>query len=128
MKALTLLGRGRAWNGLLGVFISVGALTAAGVDVRVTIQSLAPPGGTYFTPVWIGFHDGTFDLFDSGSPASAALERVAEDGNNAPLSAAFAASGAGGADATLQSGGAIPPFGPGQSASVTFSLDPAMAS
>ena len=32
--------------------------TAAAVDVRVTIENLAPADGTFITPVWVAFHDG----------------------------------------------------------------------
>ncbi len=98
------------------------ALHADAFDVRVTIESLAPNGGTLLTPVWVGFHDGTFDLYDRGAPASAALERLAEDGTTGPLSAAFAASGAGIVDATIVSG-LFPPFAPGARTSKDFSLD-----
>lgn len=36
--------------------------------------------------MWIGVHDGSFDLFDAGAAASAELERLVEDGNPGPLS------------------------------------------
>lgn len=32
------------------------------------------------TPFWFGFHDGSFDLFESGEKASPGLEQLAEDG------------------------------------------------
>ena len=60
------------------------ALAQAGLyRVVVTAENLAPNGGTFQTPVWVGFHDGTFDIYDQGSPADAffpvtnALERLA---------------------------------------------------
>ena len=37
----------------------------------------------------MGLHDGEFDLYDRGSPASTELERLAEDGNTQPLSTLF---------------------------------------
>jgi hypothetical protein len=76
--------------------LALSAATAAGastITVRVTVENLAPVNGTYLTPVWVGFHDGSFDIYDYGSPASVELERLAEDGNADPLSAAFAANG-----------------------------------
>ena len=45
--------------------------------------------------MWMGFHDGSFDLFNDGSPASPGLESVAEDGAAAKLTDEFTASGAG---------------------------------
>jgi hypothetical protein len=50
-----------------------------------------------------------------------ALERLAEDGDTVPLMNDFTASGAGAAQATIMTAGG--PFGPGQSASMTFVLD-----
>ena len=32
------------------------------------------------TPFWFGLHDGTFDTFNLGEPASSAVEIVAEEG------------------------------------------------
>ena len=39
--------------------------------VRVEVENLQPADGFYFTPLWVGFHDGSFDMFDAGSAASA---------------------------------------------------------
>ncbi len=91
------------------------ASTAEAAQYRVTITNNATAGGTYLTPVWVGFHSGSFDLFDPGSAASGPLESVAEDGNTAPLSASFSGSGV---DATL---GAAP-IAPGMSVTADFSL------
>jgi len=105
----------------------VSAATAhAGTDyVRVRVENLAPSNGTYLTPMWVGFHDGTFDLYNTGEAASAELERLAEDGNFGPLSSAFGASGAGGSDGAIAPGG---PFAPGSVAEMTLALDGSDAS
>ncbi len=99
---------------------------ASATTVTVTVESLAPANGVFFTPVWVGFHNGNFDLYDLGMPASTGLERIAEDGDTAPLAAEFLASAAGLAEATITGPGlpGTPPvFPPGTSASVTFELD-----
>ena len=70
-----------------GVLVLSQAATA--VQIEVSITNTAPAGGVYLTPVWVGFHDGNFDSYDSGAAASGELERLAEDGNTAPLSASF---------------------------------------
>lgn len=49
-------------------------------QVQVTIENLQPTDGFYFTPVWVGFHNGGFDYFDSGANASNAVELLAEGG------------------------------------------------
>jgi len=75
-------------------------------DVRVLIQNVVSQGeadsSVFFSPVWIGFHDGTFNPFDEGEAASEAIERVAEDAIFTPagdfsetISTEFAGSGAG---------------------------------
>lgn len=99
------------------------AAPAQAQQVKVTITSLVPSQGVEFTPVWVGFHDGSFTTFTLGQPASAELERLAEDGNTAPITAAFSAAGYD-RQATI-TGTAIgsPRFEPGDSASFIFDLD-----
>ncbi len=92
-------------------------------DVTVKIENLAPMSGNFLTPFWVGFHDGSFDMYNPGEAASAALERLAEDGNTGPLSDAFAASGAGATDATLP--GPNGPIAPNDTLMHTFTLDAA---
>ena len=48
--------------------------------IRVEVSNNAPNGGVVLTPVWAGFHDGSFDNFQVGSTVSAGLESIAEDG------------------------------------------------
>jgi len=96
-------------------------------EVVITVENLAPAGGVYFTPLWVGFHDGRFDLFDSGGLASEALERLAEDGDASVAQAAFAeATGAaGGADGLITAPGGFegaPIFEPGESSKAEFTL------
>ncbi|HAV65585.1 MAG TPA: hypothetical protein DCY13_24815, partial [Verrucomicrobiales bacterium] len=106
---------------LLAAFLTAGPAIAASVDVEVTVENLAPANGTYLTPFWAGFHDGTFDTYNQGSPASTGLERLAEDGDTGPLSADFTASATGATQGTLNAIGPIPPGG---KVSKRFSLDP----
>lgn len=106
---------------MLAVFV---ATPAAAQQVQVTIENLAPANGTYFTPVWVGFHNGGFDTYDTGSPALPYLERLAEDGNAQPLNDLFqlATAGSGVSDIIPSPGGA---FAPGDMAtSMTYDLDP----
>ena len=52
---------------------------------------MAPENGVWMTPVWVGIHDGNFDIYDRDEPASEALEQIAEDGAVGPLSTDFLA-------------------------------------
>ena len=95
--------------------------TASAQNLTVTIESLQPTGGFFFTPVWNSLHDGNFDLFDVGQDVSGGtgLQVLAETGNTAVLSGEFAGSGI---DQTIigPDGDAAGPFDPGESASQTF--------
>ena len=56
------------------------AQTASAAKIKVTIDNLAPPGGVYLTPVWVGFQNGSFDIYNGGLSSQPGLERLAEDG------------------------------------------------
>jgi len=113
---------------LFGLLAAVSPLSAQEtVNVVVKVESLVPENGVYFSPVWVGFHDGSFDLFDPGSLASLAVERIAEDANFADVRADFAAATAqtGGMDGVITSPGGfegLPVFDPGESSSAEFTL------
>ena len=80
-------------SSILALSLTAGVTMAAKVErhykVTVKATNMAPSGGTCQTPVWIGLHDGSFDLFYLGGAASPALERIAEDGYVGPLRDAF---------------------------------------
>ncbi|MCH9648304.1 MAG: CHRD domain-containing protein [Deltaproteobacteria bacterium] len=96
------------------------AAPAAAVEVKVTIENVAPEGGTFLTPVWVGFHDGTFDSYDRNAPLRGTVERLVEDGNTGPITDEFDA-GFTSAQATLP--GPNGPIFPGESASMIFDVD-----
>ncbi len=100
------------------------------VEVTVTVESLASENGTLLTPFWVGFHDGNFDTYDSGTSASAGLESLAEDGDATILAEEFLASGAGFVEGVIPgAGGATPgPIDSGETTSLTFTVDRSLAS
>ncbi|WP_282605930.1 spondin domain-containing protein [Pelagibius sp. Alg239-R121] len=70
----------------IAAFASAGAGDAEATKLRVTFENLAQNGGFFFTPVYGAFHDNSgFDIFNVGEAASPVFERLAEDGNFAPL-------------------------------------------
>jgi len=79
---------------LAGLLLALGAPLTQAAEVKVTLTNLAPTDGVGLSPLWVGFHNGSFDTFDAGAAASVGIERTAEDGNAAPLSGLFAASSA----------------------------------
>lgn len=96
-------------------------------SVVVTIENVQPSRGVFLTPPWIAIHDGNFDTYEGGAGASVPLggneiESLAEDGNNAPISATFDSVGIG---AQAQGvAGPQGPLAPGDRASVTLNVDP----
>ena len=105
------------------VRITITEKPATSVEVLVTISNLAPSEGTHLTPFWVGFHDGSFNLFDEGAAASPGLESTAEDGATALLSAEFSNAALGFEDATITGPGPPPVFFPGNTSAFKFSLD-----
>ncbi|MEO6277330.1 spondin domain-containing protein [Roseateles sp.] len=97
---------------MAGRALAAGALAFAGaaqaVDVKVTLTQLAPTGGVGIAPLWVGFHNGSFDSFDAGYAASLGIERAAEDGSAAQLSTIFGATASGGVQGTLPGPPAFP--------------------
>ena len=82
----------------------------------VYVTSNTPTQGTCQIPVWVGVHDSSFDLYDCGTPTSSALEALAQDGNNDPIIADFAAAPSGIFDGVV--GGA--PICPGETVELPF--------
>lgn len=48
--------------------------------LQITVENIAPENGAGFAALWFGLHDGSFDVFDPGDPASKSLEFLVEDG------------------------------------------------
>lgn len=102
--------------------------------VIVTVKNNAPELGTFQTPVWIGFHDGNFDTYNSGALASSlpfqgsdAIERIAEDGAVGPLNGAFSQLQPLGVQSVMASNDPnLPVHAPGRQVSRLFELDPTL--
>ena len=89
--------------------------------LRISVKNTSAEGGTALTPFFAGFHDGSFDLYDRGAVASAGLEALAEDGNNAVAAAELVA-----ADADAQSVNVVGDRGPivaGERATAVLDVD-----
>jgi RTX calcium-binding nonapeptide repeat (4 copies)/Spondin_N len=94
-------------------------------QLTIEIENLAPTKGTLLTPVWFGFHNGMFDTYDRGRPASLGVERIAEDGNAMALGAEFRQSGFGTVAGVVAGPAGTPgPIDPSETASFTVTLDP----
>lgn len=90
-------------------------------DLRAAVWPPSEEGGTSLTPVYFGFHNGDFDLFDTGQAASAGLEQLAEDGSPAGLAAERLAASPG--SQGLVVAGANGPITPGETTEGIISVD-----
>ncbi len=96
------------------------------VELKVSVENLSSTDGLYLTPVWVGFHNGAFDLYDYGSAASAGLERIAEDGDPSVLRSEFMAAAPAGSDGVIFGPAGFagaPIIDPGEVTSAIFNVD-----
>lgn len=121
------------------------ASAAQALTLSVEVENISPDGGTYLTPVWVGFHNGSFDSYNGGLSSQPGLERIAEDGNVSqimmdfldnltyidnspamPASATLPAADAGLAQVGTRVDGTVgaAPFGPGTSVMSIFEVTP----
>ncbi len=111
-----------------GLLLGMGMIqTAQAVEIKVKVQNLSPEGGFYFTPLFAGFHDGSFDYFDAGDTASAATEALAEGGDPSGLAGEIGliANSVNGVIVAPDGFGGAPIFDPGNDMGMsTFDVDP----
>ena len=91
---------------------------AANVEVKVTVQNLAPTNSVSFAPLRLGFNNGSFDAFNIGQVATAPIISVAEGGSGSAWLPAFAA-----ADPTATIGSVAGLLTPGSTLSASFMVD-----
>jgi hypothetical protein len=107
--------------GAVGLLAFGASAQAAAYDVVVTIENLVPANGISFAPLRVGFGNGTFDSFNVGQTAGAAIVSIAEGGGGGAWFPAFAA-----ADPRAVTGSVGGALLSGQSASASFRVDSAI--
>ena len=105
----------------IAALVAIGASSAhaAQRQVTITVENLAGPTGTVVAPLHFGFHQGSYDAFDIGQVAGAAIQRVAEMGAGDLYLPAFAAADPGATLGTVGGG----PLMPGLSTSHGVTVD-----
>ncbi|MBB6051350.1 spondin domain-containing protein [Armatimonas rosea] len=107
-----------AFSALFVIFTTPSTAQAGIMDITITIENLAPTNSISFAPLRIGFGNGTFDSFNNGQAASAAIISVAEGGSGSAWFPAFAAAEPNSVRGSV--GGALLP---GATASAVFTFD-----
>ena len=62
------------------LFAGYSVPSESNITLEVTVENLEPENGAFVTPVWFGFHDGSFETFEVGESASSGIMYVAEEG------------------------------------------------
>lgn len=110
---------------LAGVLAAIGVPSGA-VTLDVTVTNNFEPGGFSLTPVYTAFHDGVFDAFDPGAPATPGVELLAELGDVGGLPPErLAVSPDSTATVVAAPVNGIPPIEPGESGTSRIVVDPA---
>ncbi|MEM1379499.1 MAG: spondin domain-containing protein [Pseudomonadota bacterium] len=117
--------------GLLSATAAMGLASAHAVSLTITVENTqtvsANGNGLSLTPVWFSFLDTsqTFDAFDVGANASAAVEEIAEVGSFGQLDDAVdAAQSDGITGAVIAPGGVAPTIDPGETGVFVVEVDP----
>ena len=108
--------------GGIGAFLAF-AGGAQATTLKISITNNQAAGGLNLTPLFFALHDGSFDPFDEGSPASGDVEGLAEDGIPSGLIAA-AGSFTNGVITSPGGFAGAPVIDPGETASVKITVDP----
>lgn len=99
--------------------------------VTVTVENLAPNKGNFLTPVWVGFHDGSFDSYDGGASLNGfpGTESLAEDGATDQISNQFeSVVGPGAVQDAIVANLAPGPLAPGTAGTERFVLESTLES
>lgn len=107
--------------------VSAGASHAAS-QLSITVENLAEDGSFSFTPLYLGFHDGAFDAFDVGDPASPGVELIAELGDPSGLPPERLGASPGSQGAVIaQPANGVPTIDPGETVTEQIDIaDPAL--
>ena len=71
------------------------------VQLRISVENLAPTNSVSFAPLRFGLHDGTFDTFNAGETATAPIISIAEGGSGSDWFPFFAAQQPNGVSGTV---------------------------
>ena len=106
------------------------ASAASAASLKVSIEN-APQNGTLLTPLWVGFHNGSFDVYDRDSlDLFPGTESLVEDGLTEQISKRFDAVRAGVVQGTIlgTEGANVGPIDVGETATLLFEVDPTSSS
>ena len=92
----------------------------------MSVENLSPANGLYLGPMWAGFHDGTFDLYNTSQMIDNTFAPLVEDANPSQLLTLFMSENDNFKQGVISGldGTAIPPvIDPGETAFVNIDVD-----
>ncbi|WP_425039825.1 spondin domain-containing protein [Primorskyibacter sp. S187A] len=110
-------------TGLTALALVLSAAAAQATTLNITVTNLQSEGGLSATPLYLGFHNGSFDAFDNGGVASAGLKEIAETGSPAAIAAQRRATDPNSQGLVLASPDGPPPIQPGETVSGQITLE-----
>ena len=105
---------------------SLSAVAANAASLSISITNHSQSDGLFLTPLYVAFHDGSFDAFNEGEAASAGVELIAEEGSPAglpPERLAVAPTSQGGVVFGPEGFAGAPVIDPGETASLLIDVD-----
>ena len=104
------------------------ATAASATTLRISVTNNQADGGFSITPLYLGFHDGTFDAFNEGEAASAGVQTIAETGMPGVVAGERVAVDPDSSGAVLASPSGPPPVQPSETvaANITFNASEAV--
>jgi Spondin_N len=120
--------RVRYWLTAMLATVALGITSAQATQLVVTVQNLTSAGSLSLSPLFVAFHNGSFDTFNAGASASPALESLAELGDASGLAANLATTDPGAMWGLIPVVGpsGLPQIEPGESGSMTFNVNGAV--
>ena len=114
--------------GAFGALALTGAAFGApafATTLEISVTNTAASGGFSITPLFAAFHDGSYDAFNLGTSASAAVEALAEVGDATGVTDELAAADAKAQSVVIAGTETGPPtIDPGETATRQVTLDP----
>lgn len=119
--------RVRNWLAALAAATSVLACANA-AELTVKIENLASTGSLNLSPLFVAFHNGSFDTFNAGAPALPGLQPLAELGDPSGLITRLGTTDPGASWGTIPVPGmsGLAQIEPGESGSKTFNVNGAV--
>lgn len=101
---------------------------AEATQLKITVTNMTSTGSVSLSPLWVAFHNGSFDTFNAGSAALPGLQSLAELGDPSGLASRLGTTDPGAMMGLIPAVGpsGFPQIEPGETGSMTFDVNGGM--